>query len=59
MDTKRHGTIPGEGAGKGCCRRKGEDDKSFADNMKVIREAGDKSDTSGFVMKINGKVVEC
>ena len=57
MTTKRHGTIPGEGAGKGCCRRRGEDDKSFADNMKVIREAGDKSDTSGFVMKINGKVV--
>lgn len=57
--TKRHDPIPGEGAGKGCCRRKGGDDKAFRENLvKAISNSKEKTDTSGFVFKVNGKVVE-
>ena len=56
--TKRHGSIPGEGAGKGCCRRKGEDDQAYRENLKeALANSEEETNTSGFTMKINGKVV--
>jgi hypothetical protein len=55
--TKRHNPIPGEGVGKGCCRRKGGDDKAYRENLDKILANKDEIDTSGFVVRINGEVV--
>jgi len=58
VDTKRHSSIPGEGAGKGCCRRKGEDDKAYRENLEnALSNSEEETDTSGFTIRVNGKVV--